>query len=466
MTSPVREGDIIAGKYRIDRVLGAGGMGVVVAAEHLQLKQRVAIKFLLDQALVAPDSVARFLREAQAAARIQSEHVARVLDVSTLESGAPYMVMEFLEGSDLGALLEQRGPLPLAEAVGYLLEACEGVAEAHAAGIVHRDLKPANLFLCNRGSGRRLVKVLDFGISKAQNPASAAGGELTLTKTSAVMGSPVYMSPEQMASAKSVDARTDIWSLGVSLFELVTGERPFSGETLTELIANVLRLPPRSMNELQQRVPREFESVLARALEKERTQRYQTVADFAAAIAPFGPGHSDVVVERIARTLGITPRLGVALEATQPAPEWLNAARASGAQAASAQGTTSKAVWAEGKPASGANGAGRRTVFVLAAATLIGLAGAAWLHWGTQRESELGAGSAAPLNPSAERAAAASRSAASSASVAPIGRADTPRDAGAPATAGSAQNEIPSATPLPPPLPVQRRRQNLFDRRE
>src|SRR5450432_450546 len=145
MTSPVREGDVIAGKYRIDKVLGAGGMGVVVAAQHLQLKQRVAIKFLLDQAMTAPDSVARFLREAQAAARIQSEHVTRVLDVSTLESGAPYMVMEFLEGSDLAELLEQRGPLPLAEAVGYLLEACEGVAEAHAEGIVHRDLKPANL---------------------------------------------------------------------------------------------------------------------------------------------------------------------------------------------------------------------------------------------------------------------------------------------------------------------------------
>ena len=466
MTAPVREGDVIAGKYRIDRVLGAGGMGVVVAAEHLQLKQRVAIKFLLDQAMVAPDSVARFLREAQAAARIQSEHVARVLDVSTLENGAPYMVMEFLEGSDLGALLEQRGPLPLAEAVGYLLEACEGVAEAHAAGIVHRDLKPANLFLCNRGSGRTLVKVLDFGISKAQNPASAAGGELTLTKTSAVMGSPVYMSPEQMASAKNVDARTDIWSLGVSLFELVSGERPFNGETLTELIANVLRLPPRSMNELHSRVPREFEAALVRSLEKERAQRYQTVADFAAAIAPFGPSHSEAIVERIARTLGVSSRVGMALEATQPAPEWLNAARASGAQAASAQGTTLKAVWTEGRPPSGAKGAARRSVLLLAAASLVGLAGAAWFHWGRERADDLGAGSAAPLNPSAERAAAASRTAASSASVAPSGKSDAPRDAGMPGTAGSTQNELPSATALPPPLPVQRRKQSLFDRRE
>jgi eukaryotic-like serine/threonine-protein kinase len=464
MTSPVREGEIIAGKYRIDRVLGAGGMGIVVSAQHLQLKQRVAIKFLLDQAMAAPDSVARFLREAQAAARIQSEHVARVLDVSTLESGAPYMVMEFLEGSDLAELLEQRGPLPLAEAVGYLLEACEGVAEAHAAGVVHRDLKPANLFLCQRGSGRSLIKVLDFGISKTQNAGAAESTELALTKTSAVMGSPVYMSPEQMASAKNVDARTDIWSLGVSLFELVTGERPFGGETLTELIASVLRLPPRSLRELQHEIPSEFESALTRSLEKERTERYQTVADFAAAIAPFGPSHSDAVVERISRTLGVTPQSGPAFDATQRAPELLNAARAREAQAASAGGSTSKAVWAEGAP-SVASGTRSRTLLLLGAAALVGLGGMAWSRWQTQRADELVRSSALPL-PSAPSAVALGASA--TAPVASHENNGSLRDAGTlNAAGGSGSSALPSASAMPPPLPpTPRRHQDLLDRRE
>jgi serine/threonine protein kinase len=168
-----QKGDVLAGKYRVERVLGAGGMGIVLAAEHLQLRQPVAIKLLLPSVSADPDTIARFAREAQAAARIQSEHVARVIDVAALEDGSPYMVMEFLEGKDLGKVLSERGPLPLEEAVGYLLQSCEGVAEAHAAGIVHRDLKPSNLFVCQRPGGRITIKVLDFGISKAQPLASA-----------------------------------------------------------------------------------------------------------------------------------------------------------------------------------------------------------------------------------------------------------------------------------------------------
>jgi eukaryotic-like serine/threonine-protein kinase len=306
--APVREGDIVAGKYRVERVLGAGGMGIVVAASHLQLQQRVAIKFLLSGVVAGPDSTVRFLREARAAARIQSEHVARVLDAATMEDGTPYMVMEFLEGRDLAALLEQRGPLPLEEAVGYILQACEGIAEAHAAGIVHRDLKPSNFFLCERPSGRPVVKVLDFGVSKVAG-ASSTQPEMSLTGSSAFLGSPLYMSPEQMASAKHVDERADIWSLGVTLFELITGRVPFGGTSVTEVIAGVLQKPPLSLREAAPGLAPAFESTLARSLEKERERRYSNVAEFAAAIAPFGPRHSVLSVERISDVLGAARKL-------------------------------------------------------------------------------------------------------------------------------------------------------------
>ncbi len=182
-----KEGDVLAGKYRIDRVLGKGGMGVVVAAHHTTLRQNVAVKFLLAATAKRGDATERFLREARAAVSIQSEHVARVTDVGTLESGAPYMVMEFLTGSDLGQVLEERGPLPVEEAVDYVLQACEAIAEAHALGLIHRDLKPANLFVTTRADGSPLIKVLDFGLSKATKPDTL---DASLTATNVVMGSP------------------------------------------------------------------------------------------------------------------------------------------------------------------------------------------------------------------------------------------------------------------------------------
>src|SRR4051812_29611172 len=209
----VREGDVLAGKYRVDKILGAGGMGVVVAAHHVQLDERVAIKFLLPEALGNAEAVARFAREARAAVKIKSEHVARVIDVGTLETGAPYMVMEYLEGGDLSQVLASRGPLPVEEAVEYVLQACEAIAHAHALGIVHRDLKPANLFLIRRPDGTNAIKVLDFGISKVM-PGKSASSDNAMTRTRTVMGSPLYMSPEQMASTRDVDGRTDLWALG------------------------------------------------------------------------------------------------------------------------------------------------------------------------------------------------------------------------------------------------------------
>jgi eukaryotic-like serine/threonine-protein kinase len=205
----VREGDVLAGKYRVDRVLGAGGMGAVVAAYHMQLETKVALKFLLPAMLANEDAVTRFAREARAAVKITNEHVARVLDVGTLESGAPYIVMEYLDGTDLAGWLRQRGPLPIEEAIDFVLQAGEALAEAHALGIVHRDLKPANLFYIRSADGRPTIKVLDFGISKVTN-LSASASNLVRTQTATLMGSPFYMSPEQMEATHAVDARTDI----------------------------------------------------------------------------------------------------------------------------------------------------------------------------------------------------------------------------------------------------------------
>src|SRR5438105_6241851 len=223
-TTP-QPGDMLLGKYRVEHVLGKGGMGVVVSAWHVGLDERVAIKFLLPAVASSQDVVRRFLREAQAAVKIRNEHVARVTDVGTLENGAPYIVMEHLAGVDLGELVDKRGPMPIPDAVECVLQACEALAEAHAMGIVHRDIKPANLFLTSRPDGSPCVKILDFGISKVKTPDSQG-----MTKTQGMMGSPLYMSPEQLTSAKDVDHRADVYALGVVLYELLTGKQPYDAE--------------------------------------------------------------------------------------------------------------------------------------------------------------------------------------------------------------------------------------------
>jgi tRNA A-37 threonylcarbamoyl transferase component Bud32 len=330
----VREGDVLAGKYRIDKILGVGGMGVVVAAHHMQLDDRVAIKFLLPDALTNKEAVARFAREARAAVKIKSEHVARVSDVGTLENGAPYMVMEYLDGSDLSGWLAKMGVLPFDQAVEFVLQACEAIAEAHAIGIVHRDLKPANLFVIRRPDGGLSVKVLDFGISKTTG---MAGSGSDMTRTSAVMGSPLYMSPEQMQSSKDADARSDIWAIGIILHELLTADSPFLGETMPELVLKIMSASPPPLRTKRPDAPEGLEAVILKCLNKDRGKRFQTVGELAVALLPFAPRRARASVERIS---GIMKTAGFASTAMAPSSD-SDGQRPAGAGTAASWGTTS-----------------------------------------------------------------------------------------------------------------------------
>ena len=281
MTTDVAPGDTIGGKYRVVRQLGEGGMGLVFEAEHLRLGQRVAMKFLRSDALAMPDAVARFEREARACCRIRGPHIAHVLDVDTDEGGRPYIVMELLRGRDLEAELGSRGALPLREAVDWVLQACAAVAEAHAAGIVHRDLKPSNLFLSEE-RGTRVLKVLDFGISKI----ACEDRSDALTSAGLTVGTPLYMSPEQVRCSRDVDVRTDVWSLGVILYELVAGVPPFMGNTTAAVAAIVADATP-SLREARPDVPAGLEHAVLTALAKSAAHRFPSVEAFGAALMPF-----------------------------------------------------------------------------------------------------------------------------------------------------------------------------------
>ncbi|HXX66717.1 MAG TPA: protein kinase [Polyangiaceae bacterium] len=293
-----RPGELLGGKFRIERLVGRGGMGAVFAARHELLGQRVAVKMLLSHVVTNKEAVARFLNEARAAARIEGEHVARVMDVAALDDGRPYMVIEYLEGADLGQLIESRGPLPVVETVDYVLQALEALAQAHALGIVHRDFKPSNLFLARRSDGTTLVKVLDFGIAKATQPLTVLE-QAAMTRSNSVLGSPQYMAPEQLRNAKSVDVRADIWSVGLTLYELLSGLPPFSGTTFGELFAAILEQPPPPLRRLRPEVHADLEALVERCLRRDPAERFQNVADLARALSPHGSPRAAFSVERI-----------------------------------------------------------------------------------------------------------------------------------------------------------------------
>jgi eukaryotic-like serine/threonine-protein kinase len=314
----VAAGDVLAGKFRVERILGSGGMGVVVEARHIDLDERVALKLLLPAALEQSDVVARFRREARAAVKIKSEHIARVIDVGSLDDGAPYIVMEYLEGYDLSKPIRQGARLAVPLAVDYILQAAEAIAEAHTMGIVHRDIKPPNLFLTHRADGSTCIKVLDFGISKVVGGLESAGDgetpEATLTHTSVVLGSPRYMAPEQISKPKTVDARADIWGIGATFYRMVTGHPPFEGNTLPEIFAAILMTPkgPVPMHERCPEIPAELDPIIRQCMRINPAERWQNVGDLAAALAPFGSPAANWSAERvrgILQSAGIPPSL-------------------------------------------------------------------------------------------------------------------------------------------------------------
>jgi serine/threonine-protein kinase len=297
----VAVGTVVAGKFRVERILAEGGMGVVVAAIHLQLDQPVALKFLREEVSADKEALARFTREAKAAARLRSEHVARVLDVSVTSDGIPYMVMEYLEGLNLYSALEALGPLDITSATEYAIQACEGLAEAHARGIVHRDIKPDNLFLVER-AGWHTIKILDFGISKLGLV------ESNNLATGIIMGSPCYMSPEQLRSTSDVDHRTDIWSLGATLYELLTGHPAFDPSyTLPELVDAIQNRPVRAVRDLRPEVPEALGAIVERCLAKDRDARFESAGALAKALVPFAPQRAGAPADRAASLMPAFP---------------------------------------------------------------------------------------------------------------------------------------------------------------
>jgi len=309
---------VVGAKYRVEAVLGEGGMGIVVRARHLQLDEPVALKFLRPELARNADVVARFAREAKASARIKSEHIARVFDVGMRDDGVPYMVMELLHGTDLGSMVSREGPLPLEDAVDFVVQACDALAQAHAAGIVHRDIKPENLFLAEV-EGWRAIKLLDFGISQAALLGGSGGkpgdGEVD-TGQSVVLGTPLYMSPEQVRASRTIDGRTDIWSLGICLYELLTGEAAFTGPGVQEICAAILDAPAPLISHNRPDLPIELEAVIARCLEKDPEGRYQNVAELASALAEFGSPRARISVERSAHVIRSA---GLSSPASRPA---------------------------------------------------------------------------------------------------------------------------------------------------
>jgi serine/threonine protein kinase len=295
-------GTILLGKYRIDELIGSGGMGNVVRASHLYLRQAFAIKIMLPQMAESDSTKQRFLREAQATVRLKGEHCARVMDVGVTPEGAPFMVMEFLDGNDLNQILRHHGPQVPPIVVDLMLQACEGIAEAHALGIVHRDIKPSNFFITRRPDGSMLLKILDFGISKAPV------GQDELTATQTVLGTPSYMAPEQMKSGRGADPRSDIWSIGVVMYQLLTGRTPFMGESYAELVLKVGLEPPAP---ILVPLPDGLGGVVLRCLEKDPATRFQNVGELARLLAPYA---SDPIAasQSAGRTIRILQHRGAA----------------------------------------------------------------------------------------------------------------------------------------------------------
>ena len=334
--------EILGGKYKVDRVIGVGGMGAVVSAVHKQLGHRVAFKFLLPT-MRTEEFTDRFLREGRAAAKIQSEHIARVIDADVLANGTPYLMMEYLQGADLADYLAEQGALPIEDAVDVVLQTLEALATAHNAGVVHRDLKPSNLFVARRPDGSSLVKVLDFGISKL-SVLTEMESKMSLTRPGALLGSPMYMSPEQLRNAKDVDQRADIWAVGIVLHELLTGKPIFVADNFPALCAMIVGEPATPLREIIPDAPEELEHIILRCVEKDAADRWPSAAALAQELAPFASPEMAGLVARVlkmnrASLPGVTP--DTLASASDPARKTPGLGRSPGGRTPSGRATPS-----------------------------------------------------------------------------------------------------------------------------
>ncbi len=284
-------GSVVAEKYRIDRLIGRGGMGAVFQATNLTIGKRVALKFLDRDATRDRDAFERFQREARAASVVESAHIVQLFDSGTAEDGRPFLVMELLAGEDLRSRLKREQKLPVELAVGVLKQILRALVRAHAAGIVHRDLKPDNVFLCERDDGALFVKIVDFGISKL----TAASTVDTLTRRGTVLGTAYYMSPEQAQAFSDVDGRTDLFSAGAILFESLSGRPPHTGPTYESVLVAICTKDAPDLRELEPAVPEELAQIVARALSREREQRFQRAEEFLAALTTLMPTPLDQI---------------------------------------------------------------------------------------------------------------------------------------------------------------------------
>ncbi|WP_437282837.1 protein kinase [Sorangium sp. So ce375] len=318
-------GEIIDGKYRIIRLLGQGGMGAVFEGENVRIRRRVAIKLLHANISSQAESVARFEREAQAAARIGSDHICEVLDLGVLPDGTRYMVMEYLEGETLGAKIERMGRLGPEITVPIMMQVLEALGAAHAAGIIHRDLKPDNIFVIPSKAGlSNFVKVLDFGVSKFSQ---LAGSEMSMTRTGAVVGTPYYMSPEQARGSSPVDQRTDIYAMGVLLFQATTGQVPFDAATFNELLFKIVLEPAPLPQQLVPDLDAEFSGIIQKAMAREPGGRFQSCAEFKNALLAWAAARPSLALLTTGRTS--FPRLSLPSQPettpsapTRPEPAW------------------------------------------------------------------------------------------------------------------------------------------------
>jgi serine/threonine protein kinase len=296
-------GKVVSGKYRIEKLIGVGSMGMVFSANHIELDERVAIKSIRAEIQQIPGIVSRFAREAKATARLKNAHIARVMDAGVSELLGPYIVMEYLDGKTLYDVLTAKGPFDVRQAVFYILQALEALASAHAMDIVHRDIKPENLFV-TRHENEDCIKLIDFGVSKGIFKGRIFGGDLQDPDVVGLLGSPLYMSPEQINASEDVDHRTDIWSIGVVLYELITGRDAFEADNIQNILIRILKKEPATIEQHKLGIPRGLQTIITRCLQKDPDRRYRDVMELALALQSYAPSKAQVHVHRICSIMG------------------------------------------------------------------------------------------------------------------------------------------------------------------